>query len=136
MFEEHASDVLPIPQTDPRGPQPQPQTQREPQPARRAGPSVSHAVLVLELEEEEDREWVLTRSNSIGRRRVNRVRLNADASVSRLHCVIERRDSGWFIVDRNSNHGTIVDGEKVRDRELHGGEVIQIGSYVLRFRHG
>ncbi|MEM9693235.1 MAG: sigma 54-interacting transcriptional regulator [Myxococcota bacterium] len=41
-----------------------------------------------------------------------------DPQVSRLHCLLERTDRGWQIVDRGSLNGTRVNGVAVRDADL------------------
>jgi two-component system response regulator HydG len=58
-------------------------------------------------------------------------------SVSRIHCLIERRTEGWYVQDKSRN-GTIVNGVAVgsgpNDRYLlsHGDE-LAIGCYHARF---
>ncbi len=44
-----------------------------------------------------------------------------DGSVSRKHAIIERRGTGWAIVDQGSANGTFVDSQRVTDVVLHSG---------------
>ena len=48
--------------------------------------------------------------NSIGRGKANDITVN-DPTVSRNHCVLLRRNEGWFVRDMNSTAGTYVNGE-------------------------
>ncbi|MEZ4237396.1 MAG: sigma 54-interacting transcriptional regulator [Myxococcota bacterium] len=53
-------------------------------------------------------------------------------SVSRVHCVIEERNTGWQVTDR-SRHGTLVNGARVESGALSDGDEIGIGTYRARF---
>ena len=65
-------------------------------------------------------------------------------NVSREHFLIERRDAGYVLVDRQSTCGTIVEGETVGGENrggtvaLRDGDVIIVGSsaspFVFKFR--
>ena len=67
-------------------------------------------------------------------------------NVSRAHFQIERDDTGYVLVDRESTCGTIVEGEIVGGDTrsgtiaLHDGDVIIVGTssspYVFKFRIG
>jgi pSer/pThr/pTyr-binding forkhead associated (FHA) protein len=56
-----------------------------------------------------------------------------DVTVSRKHAVVERRDEGWFVVDRGSLNGTYVNGEQVDRTKLSTGDEVQIGRFKLTF---
>src|SRR5579862_6568670 len=57
-----------------------------------------------------------------------------DPNISRRHCVIERRDTGEFVVtDCNSSNGTRVNGERVLSHDLRDGDRIEVGSTVIYF---
>jgi transcriptional regulator with AAA-type ATPase domain len=56
-------------------------------------------------------------------------------SVSRTHCILERRTEGWWIQDR-SRHGTMVNGETVRRSLLADGDDLVLGIYTARFSLG
>jgi pSer/pThr/pTyr-binding forkhead associated (FHA) protein len=58
--------------------------------------------------------------------------------VSREHCRIwfDPADRLYKIADPGSANGTLVNGERLKgERVLRGGEVISVGSTVLRFEH-
>ena len=71
--------------------------------------------------------------NTIGRAPTNRVVIR-DEICSRNHCEIFLAGSAWTLRDLGSRNGTLVNGMAVRgDRELQGGELIQIGGCQLGF---
>ena len=49
--------------------------------------------------------------------------------ISRVHCYVEQRETGWWLVDR-SRHGTRVNGESVDRHLLTDGDRIQLGEYT------
>jgi sigma-B regulation protein RsbU (phosphoserine phosphatase) len=51
-----------------------------------------------------------------------------DACVSRQHATILRENESYFVVDRNSRHGTFLNGVRVQRAQLHPGDVLQLGS--------
>ncbi len=53
-------------------------------------------------------------------------------SVSRVHCVFEKRADGWWVHDR-SRHGTRVNGAPVGSRLLIEGDRVGLGVYEARF---
>ena len=55
-------------------------------------------------------------------------------SVSRQHAVIHAVRSGHVIRDLGSKNGTLLNGEKVEQGELCGGDTIQIGKYEIVFQ--
>jgi two-component system, NtrC family, response regulator HydG len=72
----------------------------------------------------------------IGRQVSNDLEL-ADVSVSRFHCLIETiedsQHSDFRIRDLESANGIKVNGHSVAETELHSGDRIQVGDYVLLF---
>lgn len=57
-----------------------------------------------------------------------------DSAVSRTHAAIDLEDSTYFISDLGSRNGTFVDDNLIRDRRrLQGGELIRVGSTILKF---
>lgn len=70
---------------------------------------------------------------SIGRESANEIALT-DASVSRRHCEIERRGEDFFIKDLQSLNGTVVNGEKITETRLSGGDKIGVGDFTMRFQ--
>jgi transcriptional regulator with GAF, ATPase, and Fis domain len=69
---------------------------------------------------------------SIGRDTLNEIVLN-DASVSRRHCIIEKRDENYFISDSGSLNGTSVNGREAEETELSGGDKIGVGDFTFCF---
>jgi pSer/pThr/pTyr-binding forkhead associated (FHA) protein len=51
-------------------------------------------------------------------------------TVSRRHCVISRHGATYILRD-SSRNGTFVNGERVRQSQLHDGDQIRIGANVL-----
>jgi pSer/pThr/pTyr-binding forkhead associated (FHA) protein len=56
-----------------------------------------------------------------------------DASVSRRHAILVPRPTGARILDDRSANGTFVNGRRVQQADLQGGDVIVLGRVVLRF---
>ncbi|RMH03433.1 MAG: FHA domain-containing protein [Planctomycetota bacterium] len=59
-----------------------------------------------------------------------------DPHASRRHCRIERLGQEAFVVDLDSANGTWVSGERVRRRPIGRGDVIRVGSTLLRVAGG
>jgi cell division protein FtsW len=77
---------------------------------------------------------VLYWENSIGRSRSCDIVLN-DATVSRAHAVLFRRESGWLVTDTNSKAGTFINGRKVRQNaHVRPGDTIAMGSTTLMLK--
>lgn len=74
--------------------------------------------------------------NSIGRSRASDIVVD-DPTVSRNHCVLLRRASGWYICDTGSKGGTYVNGEEAvgRTRVLID-DVISVGNSQFQFLRG
>lgn len=55
-------------------------------------------------------------------------------TVSRMHAVIARGVTGWYIVDKNSTNGTTVNGEVIKGRrELRKNDVIGFSDELFTF---
>ena len=74
--------------------------------------------------------------NSIGRSRASDIVVD-DPAVSRNHCVLLRRASGWYICDTGSKGGTYVNGEEAvgRTRVLID-DVISVGNSQFQYLRG
>ncbi len=59
-----------------------------------------------------------------------------DILLSRRHCMLEKEDSRWVVVDLVSKNGTFVGGCEVGRHELCEGDEIRIGKTVLKFHAG
>jgi tellurite resistance protein len=71
---------------------------------------------------------------TVGRGRENDLQLAHDGQLSRNHAVFERRAEGVYLVDRGSLNGAWVNGERVSERRLFGGEIVTLGETRFRWR--
>jgi pSer/pThr/pTyr-binding forkhead associated (FHA) protein len=72
-------------------------------------------------------------STTIGRSVECELRLD-DTYVSQQHARIFDRSGNWYVEDLGSTNGTFVNGERVEGRkQLHRGDLVQIGDTELRF---
>lgn len=56
-----------------------------------------------------------------------------DPNVSRAHAEIRPHGTGFKLIDLGSTNGTIVNGERVGERQLQDGDVVEFGQIVIRF---
>lgn len=76
---------------------------------------------------------VLYWENSLGRSKSCDIVFN-DATVSRDHAVLMRRETGWYVADTGSKAGTFVNGKKIKEPcRVVPGDTIVLGSTALRF---
>lgn len=62
------------------------------------------------------------------------VHLDLDADgVSPIHCLIELRDSGWYVCDLGSSQGTFKNGQAVLDESIGSGDEIEVGPFRIVF---
>lgn len=67
----------------------------------------------------------------IGRLPENEVQID-NSSVSRLHCVLERNDEGWWLVDQGSFNGTFLNGARVQNRcQVRSGNTLSVGQFLV-----
>ena len=85
------------------------------------------------LDHEPPDAWALSNPTRLGRSSDNDLPLPMDARASRRHCQLYQSDDRWYVVDSSSVNGTRVDGERVLERQLFGGEVLVVGATRLRF---
>jgi DNA-binding NarL/FixJ family response regulator len=72
---------------------------------------------------------------TVGKGPENDLVIASDATVSRLHAVVERIGAGWCLRDLGSRNGTYVNGERIfSERVLHPGDEIRLGSTRLVYR--
>lgn len=69
----------------------------------------------------------------VGRGMTADVRLD-DHTVSARHAIIVARSAGLRILDDRSTNGTVVNGRRVDEAELHDGDVVVLGRVVLTYR--
>ena len=92
-------------------------------------------VIMLVDEASGTRFPVLYWENSIGRSKSCDIYL-PDATASRDHAVLLRRDEGWFICDTGSKSGVYVNGRKIDGRKLLNiGDKVTMGSTTLVLRN-
>ena len=71
---------------------------------------------------------------TLGNASTNLVSLNHDATVSRLHAVLENLGFAWSIRDVGSRNGTYLNGEKISaERVLRSGDELRVGKSRLIF---
>jgi len=56
-----------------------------------------------------------------------------DPALSRRHCAVYQREGRFIIRDLDSHNGTLLNGTKIREQELHHRDQISIGDSVLTF---
>ncbi|MEV0294760.1 FHA domain-containing protein [Nocardia sp. NPDC050710] len=72
---------------------------------------------------------------TIGRSEAADITVKADATVSRLHAIIERVGGCWIVIDNGlSTNGTFVNGERIGGfRKLNTGDSVRLGQSVFVF---
>ncbi len=92
------------------------------------------AWLRLELGRNEGREWTVDAAQTfIGRSENANVPLFGDPNVAPMHACIYRTPGGYRLVDGGTPIGIGVNGIRVPEAMLNNGDVVQIGSFNLRF---
>ncbi len=69
---------------------------------------------------------------TIGRGETNDLTLD-DAAASREHAVLEEKGGRFYIEDRNSRNGTLLNGQRITTHALSDGDEIRIGEYRILF---
>ena len=69
---------------------------------------------------------------TIGREATNKLVI-ADPSVSRQHAWVEKREDGYYLVDKNSSNGSYVNGKKITQQKLSHNDKVQLGNAQLVF---
>ena len=63
---------------------------------------------------------------TVGKAKENDIALDGDATVSRLHAVLERFEAGWCVSDLGSSNGTYVNGRRVQQAFLNPGDELKL----------
>ncbi len=87
-----------------------------------------------------DKQWEIPlekRDTTIGRSRECDIPIKGDPEISRIHCTIQRREDGnYLLLDEESRNGTYLNGKRVFNNQEHilaEGDEIRIGNILLRF---
>jgi Nif-specific regulatory protein len=75
---------------------------------------------------------ITTDEVAIGRDPSNSLSVS-DVALSRRHCLLSKKDGGFWISDLDSRNGTFVNGEAVREKSLQHGDQISMGDSVFVF---
>ncbi|RYD92934.1 MAG: FHA domain-containing protein, partial [Sphingomonadales bacterium] len=82
----------------------------------------------------EFKEWPLDATqNLIGRGETCHVILRNDPQVAPVHASIARQGSHFIISDAGTPAGTFVNGHRIAQAALQPGDMVQIGSFAMRF---
>lgn len=95
------------------------------------------ALILISLDPQNPKKFIVNKETyHIGRRENNDMVLGGMRKVSREHCSIIKEKEKYYVIDRNSTFGTIVDGKKCVPGEkssvLHENSVIELPE--IRFR--
>ncbi len=71
---------------------------------------------------------------ALGRDEACEVYLPADPMLAPLHCRFVQTEGNFLVMDNGTDRGTVVNGTRVSEAILSGGETIMVGSTVLRFQ--
>ena len=93
-------------------------------------------LVTLEVKGANRKVPVLFWENSIGRSKGSDICIY-DMAVSRQHCVLLRREDGWYINDTDSKAGTFVNGERTKGRtQVLIDDEITLGTTTLILKKG
>ena len=56
--------------------------------------------------------------------------------ISSVHCLIEKRDDGFYICDLGSTQGTYINGKQVLDQVIQSGDAFEVGPFKVYFMLG
>jgi len=94
------------------------------------------ATLIVKKGDEMFQEWTIEELTvTIGRKSKNNIVLD-EKNVSRKHAVIDKKEDMYVVMDLESTGGTLLNGEKVTEAEIHTGDVIIIGNFEIQFDSG
>jgi pSer/pThr/pTyr-binding forkhead associated (FHA) protein len=70
---------------------------------------------------------------TIGRQDDNDIVFPGDMRVSRHHAEVQDRDGDWFLRDLRSRNGSFLNGQRITESPLRGGDRIRIGGATFVF---
>ncbi len=85
---------------------------------------------VIVLEGSDDRIPVTRDGLRVGSDQAADIRVEHDRSVAGMHAQVVEMNRKFYVRDLDSEHGTWVNGERVMERRLLGGETIRLGNEV------
>jgi pSer/pThr/pTyr-binding forkhead associated (FHA) protein len=91
------------------------------------------AVLVVSRGPESGQSFLLDKDVTVAGRATDADIFLDDVTVSRRHARIRVDGDVYVITDAGSLNGTYVNGERVAETKLHGGDEIQVGKFHLIF---
>ena len=56
-----------------------------------------------------------------------------DVEISPIHCLVELRDSGYYLCDMGSISGTKKNGKSILDEPISSGDNIELGPFRIHF---
>ncbi len=77
-------------------------------------------------------EWSLDRPSTVIGRGRNADLILSEATISRAHAMIGFKGDRLFVQDLDSTNGTLVNGAREHQTELHDGDEVRMGRLVLR----
>jgi hypothetical protein len=95
--------------------------------------SVPGAALLLTEPSASPREYRLLAVNGIGRSPENQIQV-VKPGISRMHAVVNLVNGGFSIRDLDSQNGTFVNGDRVNERLLLDGDLVDVGTVQFVFR--
>lgn len=117
---------------EPATPAPAPQMKPVPPPAPEPPPGPKAVLLALGGADRGER-YVLGDRTTLGRESTNTIPLRGDTAASRQHCEVVREGTQFRVRDLKSSNGTFVNGEKISDVVLKGGDELKVGRSHFRF---
>jgi len=95
--------------------------------------SVPAAALLLTELSASPREYRLLAINGIGRSPENQIQV-VKPGISRIHAVVQFVNGAFSIKDLESQNGTFVNGDRVNERLLLDGDLVDVGTVQFVFR--
>jgi hypothetical protein len=98
-----------------------------------ANGNVPAAALLLTELSASPREYRLLATNGIGRSPENQIQV-VKPGISRMHAVVNLINGAFSIKDLESQNGTFVNGDRVNERLLLDGDLVDVGTVQFVFR--